>query len=64
MGVIVSIDSIDLEVTCKCGAILDARVSKHNDEIIVDPCEECLKEREDKGYDRGYNAGYDEGKEG
>lgn len=62
MSVIVSLDNIDLEITCKCGATLEARVSKHNDEIFVDPCEECMKDEFNKGYEEGYTTAYEEKK--
>jgi hypothetical protein len=60
MSVTVSVDNIEIEITCKCGATLDARVSKHNDEIIVDPCEDCIKDEFNKGYDKGYYAAFEE----
>ena len=57
--------AIEFEFECycdECGSLLDSKELKG--EIIVEPCEKCLKSAKDNSYDEGYDEGYNEKEKG
>ena len=49
----IGIVSIKVEVLCRCGAPLGARINRHNNEITVDPCEGCMFDEYKRGKQEG-----------
>jgi len=45
---------------CTCGNELEVK-EKHQESIILHPCEVCLNEKYDEGSADGWDNGYDEG---
>jgi hypothetical protein len=56
--------SLEFEVYCSCGEGLcmqsEARASRTRGmpQVVVQPCEKCLKTERDKGEESGYEKGY------
>ena len=54
---------IDVEIWCSCGEGICRNASIKNQDITLEPCEDCLKKANQEGHDEGFNVGYEEGYE-
>lgn len=47
--------NIDIEVYCSCGnGLCNQSQSKGYGQLIIEPCEDCLKKKYNEGYEDGY----------
>lgn len=49
--------TIDIEVNCTCGNVLDGSVYRDN-VITVEPCEQCTGDAYSDEHDEGHEKGY------
>lgn len=51
-NITIEITDIDIYVICSvCGADLNAKLSRNQDEVKIEPCSNCISDSYNEGYD-------------
>ena len=51
-NITIEMTAIDINVTCSvCGADLNAKLNRSQDEVEIEPCSDCMSDSYNEGYD-------------